>query len=72
MKEQLKFWIPIVLFIATALGWAYDSGTKSAKIEYLESQVKENKLSNEKQDEILNAVNVSIGRITGILEQVTD
>ena len=37
--EKIKQYIPIILFIAAVIGWAYDSGKKAGKIETLKHEV---------------------------------
>jgi len=65
-------YIGYILFVATIIGWAYNSGKQEAKIEILQTKVDDNCKSNEKQDEILLEITNNLGRVTGILEAISE
>lgn len=72
MKDSLKFWIPIVLFVATALGWAYDSGSKSAQIETLKLSIENIKNNDNEQNDFIKEQLTFNSRTATILELMVD
>ena len=72
MKEQLKFWIPIVLFIATVIGWAYDNGLKAGRINELERNLKEIKQCNNEQNDFIKEQLIFNSRTATILELMVE
>ena len=71
-KIDWSKYIGYILFVATVIGWAYSSGKQEAKIEILQTKVDDNCKSNEKQDEILLEITNNLGRVTGILEAISE
>ncbi len=69
--NNIALWITIILFIATAIGWAYDSGIKSAKITNLEYRINELEKDNEESIENISDINLSISKLTTIVEFLT-
>ena len=72
MKDQLKFWIPIILFVATVIGWAYDNGLKAGRINELERNLKEIKKCNNEQNDFIKEQLIFNSRTATILELMVE
>jgi len=71
MKDQLKQWIPIVLFVVTLCGWFYDNGRKSAKIEMLKLEIENIKSNDNEQNEFIKEQLTFNSRTATILELIS-
>jgi len=64
--DKFKNWIGYILFAVAVIGWAYDSGVKSQKIEVLKLEISVLKEDNNDIKEFINEqikINTKLGTI---------
>jgi hypothetical protein len=70
-KSKIGFYIPLVLFIATVIGWAYDSGRKSSRIDSLKTEIEVLKKDNNDVKEFIKQQSEFNGKVAFIVDRLS-